>query len=154
MTKSFLGNCHTSKLGLAALLGLATLLGLTEPQAQADVLLSEEFRYSDGQLIGNNGGFSLDASNGWGGAWQNAVWQPTSTPASWRVSGNQFEINTQLGGAVPGLNMGVERLIQENQATDTYYFGFNIKYWNNQHGPRFEAPGSFLRVKGEGTEST
>ena len=45
MTKSFLGNCHTSKLGLAALLGLATLLGLTEPQVQADVLLSEEFRY-------------------------------------------------------------------------------------------------------------
>ena len=131
MTKSFLGNCHSSKLRLAALLGLATLLGLTEPQAQADVLLSEEFRYSDGQLIGNNGGFSLDASNGWGGAWQNAVWQPTSTPASWRVSGNQFEINTQLGGTVPGLNMGVERLIQENQATDTYYFGFNIKYWNN-----------------------
>jgi hypothetical protein len=112
----------------ALLLGLATLL--VGPQAQGEVLLSEEFRYSNGELIGNDGGFSLDASNRWGGAWQNAVWQPTSTPASWRVSGNMFETDTTFG-TVPGLNMGVERPIQENQATDTYYFGFNIKFWNN-----------------------
>ena len=112
MTKSFWINFRLTKLRLAALLGLAALL--TGPQAQADVLLSEEFRYSDGQLIGNDGGFSLDASNRWGGAWQNAVWQPTSRPASWRISGNQFETNTTFG-AIPGLNMGVERLIQENK---------------------------------------
>jgi hypothetical protein len=122
MTKSILINIH-----LAFVAGFAILL--TGPQAQGDVLLSEEFRYSDGQLIGNDGGFSLDANNRWDGAWQNAVWEPPESPASWRISGNQFETNATLGAI--RYNQGVERLIQENQATDTYYFGFNIKFWNN-----------------------
>ena len=103
---------------------------LTTPQVQGEVLLSEEFKYSDGQLIGNNGGFSLDANNQWGGAWQNSVWGPVGSPDSWRISGNGFETNTTFG-TIPGANQGIERLIEENQATDTYYFGFDIKFFNN-----------------------
>ena len=110
-------------------LTLCLTMLLTTTQVRGEVLLSEEFKYSDGELIGNNGGFSLDANNQWGGAWQNSAWGPVGNTPSWRISGNQFETNATFG-AVPGLNQGIERLIEENQATDTYYFGFDIKFFN------------------------
>ena len=106
---------------------------LTVPEARGIVLMSEGFNYNDfsgATIVARTGGFSEDANNQWGSAWTAAPWNPGGFDQdTWSISGSIFETNTVLGSAVPGATQGVGRLIQENQATNTYYFGMDVKFW-------------------------
>ena len=102
--------------------------------AHAVIIAADGFDYSAGQLAGSNGGIDLDGNNGWSGAWRDGTdfAMGARLPTMANTGGSRMGSDTgSAGGTIPGLLMGVERPVQENQATDTYYFGFDLKYFAN-----------------------
>ena len=91
--------------------------------AQATLLVAGDFTYSDGDLAGNNGGYSAGGGDGWSGAWVN--WSGGAAPADELVvSGN--ELAADIGISVL---LGVERFIDSTQGETTQYFGFDLKHY-------------------------
>jgi hypothetical protein len=103
-------------------LAVAFVLAVSGP-AQAEVLVADSFSYSDGDLVPNNGGYSMDANNQWSGAWVN--WSGgAADPGDIVVSGNQVTAGLDFI-----VNQGVERPIDNNQGATTQYIGFDLKHY-------------------------
>ena len=90
--------------------------------ARASVLMSDDFTYSDGNLVPNNGGYSAGGGDGWGSAWQVAADFPCD-PTDIIISGNQVTNNTPI----PGIIQGVERDIDSAQGATTQYFAWDMR---------------------------
>ncbi|MCH2115707.1 MAG: PEP-CTERM sorting domain-containing protein [Pirellulales bacterium] len=117
---------------LASALCLAIVL--TASRSHADVILSESFSYSDGDLAHavpiNDLGFSKDANNKWTSGWGDSADQPASCGGAnpglscYQISGGRVESKPTIGG----INGGVERTFTTDLAAGTTaYFGFDIQ---------------------------
>jgi len=116
---------------VSTLCTLAVVALLAAP-ASAVIIAADSFDYSQQQLAGLDGGTSLNADNGWGSPWRNASdYALSNGPDNMEATGGGTMGTNAVNGNIPGVTQGVERLIKENQATDTYYFGADIKYFNN-----------------------
>ena len=113
--------------GLSFLCAVIAIAILAAP-AHAVVIAGDGFDYAAGTLGGENGGVSLDANNGWDSPWRNGTDHPLNDIDTMHNNGNSTMGNLGIppGAAIPGVTQGVERLIKENQATDTYYFAFDV----------------------------
>jgi hypothetical protein len=115
---------------LTVLIAVITMAGA----AQAAVIVADGFDYTpQQQLAGLNGGYSMDANNNWSSAWRDGTDFTTygvHLPKFEATGASTMGTQTTAGG-IPGVILGVERQVAENQATDTYYFGFDIKYFAN-----------------------
>lgn len=88
------------------------------PTAHSIVIVSDGFPYGDGNLIGQNGGTSLDVNNRWSTAWTNA---PSGSTADWQiVDGEAVTV-----GSVDDPSYARRSFI-EDQGLTTYYFGFSL----------------------------
>lgn len=63
------GNTRRLAVGMAVASLVVGLLAMLAGPARAELLLGDSFAYPNGNLNGNSGGFSADASNQWAGAW-------------------------------------------------------------------------------------
>ncbi len=121
---------------------LALVLALSGA-GQATVLLSDDFTYSDGDLVPNNGGYSAGGGDGWGSAWQVAADFPAD-PGDIGVGGNQAVSHP----TIPGIIQGVDRDIDSTQGAGTQYFGFDMqRYAGNPAGTLF---GLSIDIPGDG----
>ncbi|MCH2118927.1 MAG: hypothetical protein MK161_14640 [Pirellulales bacterium] len=116
---------------VSALCTLAVVALLAAP-ASAIIIAADDMEYDAGTLVGKDGGSSHDANNGWDGAWRDG----TGFGLGSRVDSFQTNGGGQMGApngvAVPGVMMGIERQIKENQAPGTpFYFAADIKFYPN-----------------------
>ncbi len=118
------------------LANVTILCSLLATPAQATVIVADGFDYTQQQLAGLNGGYSMDANNQWSSPWRDGTDFPLGAKLpSMEATGGSAMGTKANSGAIPGLIMGVERQVAESQATDTYYFGFDIKMFPNTSSP-------------------
>ena len=83
--------CNALKLSLVV---LAAVLGVVS-QAQAGLIVGDNFSYPDGALAGNSGGTNGDANNHWGLGAVGTAWDALGAPSSGSsVSGGQVFTNS------------------------------------------------------------
>ena len=105
---------------------------LVATPVHAVIIAADAFNGAQATLAGRSGGWGLDANNGWDSDWRNATGFGLGNTASMDTSGGGLmRTNTVAGGSIPGVILGTERLVKENQATNTYYFGMDVKFFNN-----------------------
>ena len=131
--------------------GIAICLVATP--VHAVIIAADAFNGPQSTLAGRTGGQSLDANNGWDGAWLNSPDYPLTNgiaPANMEVTGaGTMGNNTPAGSQIPGVFQGTVRQVKENQATNTYYFGFDVQFYQNTSslavasiwGAGFDVPG-------------
>jgi len=115
---------------VSALCTLAVVALLAAP-ASAIIIAADDMEYDAGTLVGKDGGSSHDANNGWDGAWRNGTGFGLGNVDSFQTDGGG-QMGAPNGVAVPGVILGIERQIKENQAPGTpFYFAADIKFHAN-----------------------
>ena len=101
---------------LSVLCGFVAVAFVMESVAQGAVLAEDDFTYSDGNVVPNDGG------SGWSGPWRVAA-DFASDASDFGIGGNQLVGKP----TVPGVIQGIERPFAHNQGDATAYFGFDLK---------------------------
>ena len=109
-----------------AVLGLVLVLS---GAAQAAVLVADDFNYNPPSLVGNAGGYSMDASNAWTSPWKASAELPpiAGQELNWEAAGADLQTNPTIGWGAPGPNGVVDRSIVESATQNTVYLGFDLK---------------------------